>query len=170
MNNKNVFLILSLALPLGALAASPSKDTDTDFATKAAQAGMAEVATGQLAANQGSDARIKQFGQQMVTDHGKANDELKAIAQKDAVMLPKESSKAQQDAATKLGQAQGKEFDMQYAQMAVKDHEEAVALFKKEADSGKEADMQAFARKTLPTLQQHLKMAQELSAATPRKK
>lgn len=161
--NKTLVVTLALALPLAANAAVAGKDTE--FRTKAAQGGMAEVALGQLAANKGSDPKIKEFGQHMVDDHGKANDELKAIAQRDGESLPTESSKQQQDAAQKLGLKSGKDFDAAYAQMMVKDHEEDVALFKKEAASGQDPEMKQFASKTLPTLEQHLKMARELPAA-----
>ena len=164
--NRTIALLATLALPvaLAALAES-AKDTDKDFYTKAAQAGMAEVATGQLAISNGSDQKIKEFGKQMVDDHTKAGNELTSIAQRDGVTLPSEATKAQQDAAQKLSAKSGHAFDVAYAHMAVKDHEEAVALFKQEASSGKEADMKAFAQKTLPTLEQHLKMAKELPGA-----
>lgn len=163
--NKTLVMMLALGLPLAANAAATDPGKDAEFRTKAAQGGMAEVALGQLAANKGSDPKIKEFGQHMVDDHGKANDELKSIAQHDGESLPTESSKQQQDAAQKLGQKSGKDFDAAYAQMMVKDHEEDVALFKKEAASGQDPEMKQFASKTLPTLEQHLKMARELPQA-----
>ena len=167
--NKTIVLTLALALPLAAMAANAEKGKDADFATKAAQGGLSEVALGKLAANKGSDPKIKEFGQRMVDDHSKANDELKAIAQKDGESLPGEASKKQQDAAQKLGQKSGKEFDEAYAEMMVKDHEEDVAEFKKEAESGKDPEMKQFASKTLPTLEAHLKMARELPGASAKK-
>ena len=163
--NKTLVLALALALPLAANAAGKAAGKDNDFRTKAAQGGMAEVALGQLAVNQGSDPKIKEFGQRMVDDHSKANDELKMVAQRDGESLPAESSKAQQDAAQKLGQKSGKDFDAAYARMMVKDHEEDVALFKKEAASGQDPELKEYASKTLPTLEQHLKMARELPEA-----
>ena len=163
--NKTLVLTLALALPLAATAAGNGAGKDSEFRTKAAQGGMAEVALGQIAANKGSDPKIKEFGQHMVDDHSKANDELKAIAQKDGESLPSEPSKAQQDAAQKLGQKSGKDFDAAYAQMMVKDHEEDVALFKKEAASGQDPELKQYASKTLPTLEQHLKMAKDLPEA-----
>jgi putative membrane protein len=165
---KNLAVLLSLALPFG-LATAAENSKDSEFAMKAAQGGMAEVSTGQLAANKGSDPKIKEFGQRMATDHGKANDELKAAAQKSGITLPAEASKKQQDDTNKLGQKQGKDFDEDYAKMMVKDHEEDVALFQKEADSGSDPNLKSFAQKTLPTLKEHLSMAKELPGA-PKKK
>ena len=162
---KTLVVTLALALPLAASAAAAGAGKDADFRTKAAQGGMAEVALGQMAANKGSDPKIKEFGQHMVDDHGKANDELKSIAQRDGESLPAESSKAQQDAAQKLGEKSGKDFDAAFTQMMLKDHEETIALFKQEAASGQDPEMKQFASKTLPTLEQHLKMARELPPA-----
>jgi len=167
--NKTISLLVSLALPFG-IATAADKSKDSEFAMKAAQGGLAEVSEGQLAANKGSDPKVKEFGQKMVTDHGKANDELKAAAQKSGVTLPTEASKKEQDDANKLGQKSGKDFDEAYAKMMVKDHEEDVALFKKEADSGSDPNLKAFAQKTLPTLEQHLSMAKELPGAGGSKK
>ena len=168
MNKKTLAMLVSLALPF-ALANAADNSKDSEFAMKAAQGGLAEVAEGQLAANKGSDPKVKEFGQKMVADHGKANDELKAAAQKSGITLPTEASKKEQDDANKLGKKQGKDFDADYAKMMVKDHEEDVALFQKEADSGSDPNLKAFAQKTLPTLKEHLSMAKELPGAGGKK-
>lgn len=159
---KSLVLLISLAAPFALAQAADSKSADSEFAMKAAQGGLAEVSEGQLAASKASDPKIKEFGQKMVSDHGKANDELKAVAQKSGITLPTEPSKKEQDDANKLGQKMGKDFDEAYAKMMVKDHEEDVALFQKEADSGSDPNLKAFAQKTLPTLKEHLSMAKEL--------
>jgi putative membrane protein len=135
---------------------------DADFAAKAATGGMAEVEMGRLAASNASDPNIKMFGQKMVNDHSSANEELQRAAAKDGVTLPQAPSPKQKEMADKLGKLQGPEFDKEYAHMMVKDHEEDLALFKKEASSGKDPTMKAYAQKTLPTLEEHLKMAQQL--------
>jgi putative membrane protein len=166
---KTISLLISLALPFGgAIAAGNSKDSE--FAMKAAQGGLAEVTEGQLAATKGSDPKVKEFGQKMLADHSKANDELKAAAQQSGVTLPTEASKKEQNDAKKLEQKSGKDFDDAYAKMMVKDHEQDVALFKKEAESGSDPNLKAFAQKTLPTLEQHLSMAKSLPGAGGSKK
>lgn len=141
--------------------ATPSA-TDTDFATKAAQAGMAEISTGHAAETNGQSAAVKAFGKKMVGDHTKAADELKNVASKSGVKLPTTTSAEQKDAAEKLAKLKGAEFDTAYAAQAVKDHEEAVALFKNEASAGSDAGLKSFAQQTLPTLEEHLKMAKAL--------
>src|SRR5262249_16709841 len=99
-------------------------------------------------------------------DHASANEELKAAAQKDGVALPQDASPKQKQMADKLGKLQGADFDKEYSSMMVKDHEEDVALFKKEASSGKDANMKAFAQKSLPTLEEHLKMAKQIASTS----
>ena len=147
-------------LALAGSAAGAGKGGDSDFVMKAAQGGMEEVELGQLASTQAASADVKQFGQRMVTDHGKANDELKAVAQKNGTTLPTEMSKKQQADKARLAKLNGAEFDKAYMKMMVSDHKEDIAEFEKEAKSGKDADVQAFASKTLPTLKEHLTMAE----------
>ena len=162
---KRLVLPMSIALVCGAaVAANTAKDHD--FAIKAAQGGKAEVDMGQLAASRASDPKVKEFGQKMATDHAKANDELQAVASNDGINLPDDASKQQKAAAEKLGKLQGADFDKEYAHMMVKDHEEDVALFKKEATSGSNPALKAYAQKTLPTLEEHLRMARELPAGS----
>jgi putative membrane protein len=151
----------AVACAAGTAFAAPSA-ADTDFVKKAAQAGMAEVAAGRMAMSKGQSESVKTFGQRMVTDHSKAGDELKTVAAKSGITVPSTTSSEQKAAAEKLGKMQGADFDKAYAKQMVSDHEEAVALFQKEASAGSDADLKAFAQKTLPTLQEHLKMAQAL--------
>jgi len=166
MTRSNITYSFALGLALACSATGASAAQDTEFAKKAAEGGMAEVQLGQIAASNASDADIKNFGQRMVTDHSSANDQLKAAAQQDGVQLPQDVSKEHKAAADRLSKLQGDAFDKEYARMMVKDHEEDVALFKKEATSGKDANLKAFAQKTLPTLEDHLKMAQQLNASS----
>jgi putative membrane protein len=161
---KTTIVIAALALAL-AQSANADNATDQDFVTKAAQGGLTEVELGRIAEEHASAADVKQFGQHMVDDHGKANAELAAIASKAGATVPAEKSAAQQKTVDDLQKKQGAEFDAAYANAMVKDHVEDIALFKKEAASGKNADIKAFAAKTLPTLESHLKMAQALNAA-----
>jgi putative membrane protein len=158
---KNNAVLLALLLPCTSVFAA--SNSDTDFVTKAADAGMTEVATGKLAADKGHDSKTKMFGQQMVDDHGRANDELKAIATKDQIMLPADISAAHRTAKENLAKLDGVAFDSAYAKMAVADHEDAVALFKNEAATGTNPDLRSFAQKTLPTLEHHLDMSKQLS-------
>lgn len=137
---------------------------DRDFMTHAAAGGMAEVALGQLGNEKATSDAVKQFGGHMVTDHTKANDELKALAAKKSVDLPAEPTPAQKADAAKLQAMSGNAFDDAFMKQMVADHKKTIALFEKEASSGSDADTKAFASKTLPTLKSHLKMAEEVLA------
>jgi putative membrane protein len=142
----------------GTTAANLSKD-DKEFVTKAAEAGNMEVSEGQLAGSKAADADVKNFGSTMVSDHGKAGDELKSLASSKGITLPTGPGKEGEDAINKLTSKNGKDFDKAYMKDAVDDHEKAVKLFEKESKDGQDPDLKAWAAKTLPTLQKHLDMA-----------
>lgn len=145
-------------------ASSGLKGADKTFVMKAAQGGLAEVQLGQMAAQKGNSDAVKQFGQKMVDDHSKANDELKSLAQQKNVTLPTEPDAASKAMATRLEKLSGDQFDRAYMSHMVKDHTKDVAEFKKEGSSGKDPDVKAWAEKTTPTLEGHLKMAKETNA------
>jgi putative membrane protein len=140
--------------------------SDKKFVMEAAQGGLAEVQMGQLAAQKGQSDQVKQFGQKMVDDHGKANDQLKQVAQQKGVTLPTDVSAKDKADMDKLSGLSGDAFDKAYAKHMVMDHKKDVAEFKKESTSGKDNDIKNWATQTLPTLQGHLKMAQQMASST----
>jgi putative membrane protein len=129
---------------------------DTMFAMAAARGGIAEVETGKLAADKASSPDVKAFGQQMVDDHGKANEQLKSVAEKQNLTLPTTMNAKQQAMYDMLKGKTGAEFDKAYVDAMVKDHEEDVKEFQREADKGKDEQIKAFASETLPVIQGHL--------------
>ena len=131
---------------------------------KAAQGGLAEVQDGQLASQKGGSPRVKQFGQRMVTDHSQSNDELQQIAQQADLTLPSKPSASQLAESRRLNGLTGAAFDSEYVRYETRDHQQDVAEFQREAQSGKDPALKAFAQKYLPILRQHLQMAQALSA------
>jgi putative membrane protein len=141
--------------------ASSLSAADKEFMTKAAIGGMAEVSMGQMASTKGSDAGVKAFGNRMVTDHSKANDELKTLATQKGMSLPTDVDAEHKNKADELSKKSGKDFDKAYMDDMVKDHEKDVAEFQKASQNAADADLKAWATKTLPTLQDHLKMARE---------
>ena len=136
--------------------------SDTDFAKDAAQGGLAEVKMGELAQQKGSSDTVKDFGKRMVEDHTQANDKLKSVASQENMKLPEKLSKKDQRTYDKLSQLSGAEFDRAYARDMVRDHKNDVAAFEQEANSGQDRAVKNFASQTLPTLQDHLKMAQQM--------
>jgi putative membrane protein len=150
--------LLLAGLPIGAQtgAREALKGADKAFAMKAAQGGMAEVQMGKLAADKANDADLKAFGQRMVDDHGKANDQLKAIDQKIGLTPPEGISAKEQAAYDRLSRLSGPVFDKTYVKEMLMDHQEDIREFQKEANSGGNPDLKSFASETLPTLQSHL--------------
>ena len=148
----------------GCLGAANSDKTvsgmDSQFAGKAAIGGMAEVKLGQLAQRNASSGDVKAFGQKMIADHTKAAEKLKDVASKDNISLPTNLDAKENATYDRLSKLQGSDFDRAYMQDMVKDHKMDVAEFHKEANSGRNPDLKNFASETLPTLQEHLRLAE----------
>lgn len=141
----------------------PKSGGDQHFVQTASASGLAEVSLGKLAAERATNPEVKKFAQRMVKDHTMANTELNRIADK-ASLPPARAMDAKHEALMqKLTQLSGAPLDREYMQHMVKDHQEAVSLFEREAKEGKDPALKAFAEKTLPTLREHLKMAQDVA-------
>lgn len=138
---------------------------DRQFIMEAAQGGMLEVQMGKLAQQNGQSDGVKQFGKRLEDDHSKASEELKGIAQKLGVALPASLDKKHQGKVDKLSKVKAQDFDRQFAKDMVSDHEKDVKAFRKEADKGKNAEVKQFASQTVPTLEEHLKMARDLAGS-----
>jgi putative membrane protein len=138
-------------------------DKDQQFLRHAASDGLAEVQLGQMAEKQATNPEVQHFAQRMVTDHTQANQELMTLAQSKNISVPQAVDKKEQKTAAALGKKHGTSFDHAYMRDMVTDHEKAVQLFTAEANEGRDADIKAFATKTLPTLQEHLQMARQLA-------
>lgn len=139
--------------------AGPISEDDSEFAVEAASGGMMEVQLGELAQQKASSQRVKDFGAMMVRDHSKANDELKSLAGMKNVTLPPAPGEDHMEHIKKLSEKSGKEFDKDYMDMMVKDHKEDIDNFEKISNNGQDADLKAFAAKTLPVLRAHLDSA-----------
>jgi putative membrane protein len=139
--------------------------TDSTFMSNAAKGGMAEVELGELAQQKATSPAVKQFGERMIKDHSDANDKLKAIAAAKGVALPETASVLQQASKAKLNLMSGKDFDKSYIKGMVSDHKADIKEFQDEAANGKDPDLKAFARATLPTLQAHLKRAESIASS-----
>ena len=125
---------------------------DKTFMMNAAKGGMMEVEMGKMAAQNGQSADVKKFGNRMVTDHSKANNELMALAKQEGVSLPGAKSPGKWKS------------DKDYMTAMVKDHQEDLGEFQKEAQNGTDPDVKAFAAKGAKMVSTHLKLAQETQA------
>ena len=144
----------SAARPVNTAASSTVPAADAEFARTAASGGMAEVQAGRLAASHGTGP-VKAIGQQMVTEHGKVNMQLMAIAKAKGMSLPAQPDEAHTATLAELGKTTGKAFNDMYLTGQIADHQNTIEMFQTEAAQGTDPDLKAFASKTLPGLQQH---------------
>jgi putative membrane protein len=140
------------------------RSRDTAFAMEAARGGTAEVEMGKLAAQKANNADVKAFGQQMADDHTKANDKLKEVAEKQNLTLPNTITAKQQATYDMLKTKSGADFDKAYVDAMVKDHEQDVKAFQREANNGKDEQIKAFASETLPVLEGHLEKIKSIQS------
>jgi putative membrane protein len=138
------------------------KIDDKKFVKDAAIGGLTEVELGKLAVQKASSEDVKKFGQKMVDDHSKANDQLKEVAGKQNIAIPEALDSKHQGRVDKLAKLSGPDFDKAYIKDQLKDHQQDVSAFQSEAQSGTDPNIKQFAAQTLPTLQEHLSMVKDL--------
>jgi len=148
--------------PAGKVTAGAS--ADASFMKTLAMGGMAEVEAGKLAKTKASNQDVKDFADKMVSDHSKNNEQLKTLAKQKQVDLPTSVDADHVAEKAKLEKASGADFDAQYMDGQVKDHQQTVQLLQHEVDSGQDASVRAFAQETLLVVQHHLKIAKEIQA------
>jgi len=140
--------------------AAELSSTDRAFITTAAEGGKAEIELGQLAQQKASTDAVKALGKRIADDHQQANRDLETIAGEKHVALPSSLSAKHSALKSKLESATGAAFDRQYVAAMIEDHKHDIAEFEKAASNAHDADVKAFASKTLPTLQEHLRQAE----------
>ncbi|HEV2799995.1 MAG TPA: DUF4142 domain-containing protein [Pyrinomonadaceae bacterium] len=147
----------------GGRAAATVSSSDRKFAMTAAMGGMAEVEMARLALTKASSDAVKQYAQRMIDDHTPNNAELMQIASSKGINLPAAPDAKHRAIMARMEKLSGAEFDRQYVMMAGhKDHQNMEKLFRNQSMKGRDADLKAFAAKTLPVVQQHLQMARDL--------
>jgi putative membrane protein len=151
-----------LILSTASHAICQEKSGDQRFVNEAARGGMLEIELGQIAQKNGATSAVKQFGEQMVADHTKLNNELGAAAKKDGLQVPTELSAKQTAEVRSFSRLSGKEFDSKYAQVMVKDHTDDLAAFQKAESSAEKPDLKQAIAAAIPVIQHHLEMAKQL--------
>lgn len=126
---------------------------------------MTEVELGKIAGKNGQKREVKDFGSRMVTDHGKANDDLKAVASKMNVTVPDDVSAKHKATIDKMSKMSGAAFDSAYTKAMVQDHEKDIAEFEKARGEVSNEELKAFIDKTVPVTKEHLEMAKNMQAA-----
>lgn len=138
---------------------------DMRYFTDMAQDNMAEVQTGKLAQEKAQSEDVKKFAQHMVEDHGQMLDEQQSIAEAKNIQMPKQPKKEHQSALKKLQGASGEKFDQAYMDQMVKDHDKALKLTREAAKKAKDPQVKQAAEKAAPKIEEHLKMARQISGA-----
>lgn len=158
--------IFALSLVGASAMAADTIDAD-DFVEDASAAGVAEIETAKLALQKSTSGDIKTFAQSVITDHTAANRELASIASKKKLKVSTEAELLNKAKAAILKQRDGESFNAAYANNQVKAHKDAIELFKKASVSA-DPDLASFAVATLPKLEHHLHVAQELAKTYPK--
>ena len=140
---------------------TPLNREDSLFVMDAAIGGLMEVEAGNIAQQNASSQRVKDFGAMMVADHGRANSELKSLVGT-RVMLPDSLPAVKRKHIDQMRKMTGKAFDNHYLNMMVDDHKKDIDKFKKQSQSGGDAQLKNWATSTLPTLQKHYDSVQAI--------
>ena len=142
-----------------ALGISP---TTADFVKDVAMSDMTEIAAAKIGQERGN-AEEKAFSTQMIADHTKTSEELKAMVPADAkAAIPAALDSSSQSKIDKLKNAKPDDFSSEFDSMQVSAHKDAVSLFERYAKGGEDAKLKGWSDKTLPALKHHLEMAQNL--------
>lgn len=155
--------LTSLALLLGASLSGPvNAGTPAQFIDTASASGIAEIETSRLAIQKTTSTDINSFAVEMIKDHTDANRDLKAIAAHHNLPMAPEAEILDRARKLMLQVQEGESFDIAYVANQIKAHEDAIQLFKDEAEYSASPELKAFAIQTLPKLQMHLDMARKL--------
>jgi putative membrane protein len=177
--NRSLVLVAALLCATGG--ASMAQDTATsappatteqssaaakEFVEQAGTSGLAEVEMGELGAKKASNGQVKAFAKRIVADHTKANEELVTATKGKGVQVPSSRTSLHKATIEKFQQQEaGKAFDRDYMEQMIEDHKADVELFETAADDAKlDLDLRSYAKRTLPTLRDHLKQAQAIQS------
>lgn len=172
---KALFLTGLIVFMLGAGARTADAQTTNDnrgslsekdfkFVKAADEGGKMEVTLGQVAMQNAQDPSVRDFGSRMVRDHQAADQQLEQIIAQKGASVADEPGMWDEHVIKHLQNLQGSDFDKSYIKRMVSEHKKDIKEFQKEADDGEDGDVKNFASKTLPTLQEHLRLAQEAEA------
>jgi putative membrane protein len=143
---------------------SKADSGDVKFAKKLAGGGAAEITFSKLAEQKVKPGKLMDFATMMVTDHTKAADTLKMIAQKENIMLPPGMDPDHQKKYDDMSKMSGNDFNKAYVTLMVADHKDAVSLLQDESQNGKDSTLKKFATKILPTVQMHLDVVTKIQS------
>ena len=150
--------------PATAQADNDTAKQDKDFVEAAAQGGLLEVKLGELAQQRAQSEDVKKFGQRMVDDHSKLNDQLSQYASQHGIALPDKPDKKGQTEYDMLSKLSGAQFDKRYMALVETEHKSDIDAFQKQAKSAKDPQLAAIVSSAIPTLTEHYAMAKQVRA------
>jgi putative membrane protein len=150
------------ALALAPFAWAQQQQLQSSFLERAAQDNIAEMELAEIAEERAASEDVKYYAKMLKGAHEVANERLQDIAEQQNVELPDEPNEQQKKTAEKLSSLEGEQFDRQYLQTMIEEHKKAIELFEQQAQSGETPEVQKYAKQTLPGLQAHLEMAQQI--------
>ena len=156
----------SPSTPRGENSPNSLSSRDSNFVMQAAQTGMLEVQLGRLAVQRGSSPGVKRYGQEMVEEHTQKNQELMQLAMQKGQEVPRAMSSQNKALIDRISGLSGTSFDAAYKQAMIDSHNQAIALFQAQSQQGQDPELKAWAAQTLPNLQAHLQMVNQMLADT----
>ena len=162
---RRLFMLLVFALPFTlSHAADPAAldEDDIEFVKEATISGLVEVHSAEAALKRKLTADEQAFARQLISDHRQANDELAAIAKRKGITVPSSLPEDHQKKMMKMGEIKDEDFNEEFLEHQISCHKKAIDLFEDQADDGEDAELKAFAAKTLPKLKSHLETAKRL--------
>jgi len=139
---------------------------DQNFVKQAAQGNMAEIQMAQLAEQKATDPKVKELAKTIAQDHKQAQEKLEQIAQTQNVSIPTQLPEKVRNEHQKLSSMSGQQFDHAYLQMMVREHKKDIKEFQRASKMASDSDVKQYATSTLPDLQKHLQMAQQVAGQT----
>lgn len=156
MLSRRVAFVAAILLVAGSAATAQTLNSvDRRFMVKAAQGNVAEVMVSKLALQKSKNNAVRHVAQMLVTEHSKANQDLKAVAAKKGVKLPNVPDLKHQTEYRRLSRLSGAAFNKRYLSGQIKDHLNTIALFRSTVRAGKDGDVQGYAREYLPAIENH---------------
>jgi putative membrane protein len=136
---------------------------DRSFISSAAEANLAEIDTAKMVVQKSSDPAVKDFANRMVTDHTQANQKLASVAEMSGTKLPTEPGITERNQKSELQKLSGAKLDDAYLRDELQGHKEAISAFENEIERGQNQEVKNYAAQTLPTLQDHIRIAEDIA-------
>ncbi|MGB8782143.1 MAG: DUF4142 domain-containing protein [Terriglobales bacterium] len=135
---------------------------DQGFISSAAEANLAEIDTAKMVIQKSSDPAVKDFANRMATDHTQANEKLANVAEMNGIKLPTEPGITERNQKSELQKLSGAKLDDAYLRDELQGHKEAISAFENEIEHGRNQEVKNYAAQTLPTLQDHIRIAEDI--------